>query len=152
MSTAVEAMLFQKTFNAPYNGPALYYNSDKPVSSSQVGAQVSGTLYVVSQPPPSTLSDLAVHLLVCHRAGAVLEIRVDGAVSNSISSAAVASTDVSSPSVAAIIGGNGYGTQTAAGQEQVQGDIAEMVGVHGSLTAAELANLESYLMTRYAIP
>lgn len=149
--SAVNAMLYQKTGVSPYNGASLYLNAGKPVGTTLAAAQVSGAVYVVSDPPPSTFVDSSVHLLGAYRAGATLEVRVDGVVSNSITSASVATTDVSSVGWSGIIGQNGYGIPQAEFQ-QVHGDIAEMVGVHGTLTQTELARLEQYLMSRYAIP
>jgi len=76
---------------------------------------------------------------------------VDGAISSSTMSASVASVDVSAIGWVANIGQNGYGTPMAEFQ-QLHGDIAEMLGVRESLTQRELANLEGYLKSRYAIP
>jgi len=82
--------------------------------------------------PPATYVDSSVHVLGAHRAGNTLEIRVDGKVSNSITSAAVGTANVSSVGYAAIIGENGYNTSQADFQ-QVHGDVAEMIGVKAGL-------------------
>ena len=77
-------------------------------------------------------------------------MRVDGAVSSSITNASVATADVSASGLDAIIGQNGAQPASAEAQ-QLHGDIAEMIGVNGSLTETDLANLEKYLKGRYAI-
>jgi hypothetical protein len=145
-----DAMLYQKTGPSPYDGVNLYINANKPVLTSLAAAQVSGQVYVVSSPPPATFVDGSTHLLGIRRSGATLEVRVDGALSSSITQAAVATTDVSATGSDAIIGQNG--SSPLALIQQFAGDIAEMVGAGGPLTPDEVARLESYLKTRYAIP
>jgi hypothetical protein len=149
-TTADDAMLYQKTGPSPFDGPALYINSNKPSTSTLAAAQVSGAIYSVSTAPPATFIDGTPHLLGIRRNGVSLEIRVDGQLSNSLVNAQVGAVDVSSIGYAGIIGQNGYGTPRAEFQ-QFHGDIAEMVAVRGSLTPGELANLEAYLMTRYKL-
>ncbi len=109
LQTAADAMLYQKTGPPPYDGVDLYLNADKPVPTTRAAAQVSGEVYVVSAPPPATFVDDAVHLVGLRRARTTLEIRIDGEVSNAITSDAV-SADVSAAGADAIIGQNGYGT------------------------------------------
>jgi roadblock/LC7 domain-containing protein len=148
--TASEGMLYAKVGPYPYYGVNLYINADKPVPTTLAAAQVSGAVYVVSEPPPSTFVDSTVHLLSARRSGATLEIRVDGAVSASMTTASVAAVDVSAVGWQAVIGQNGYAPTYEF--QQVHGDVAETLGVRGSVTDAELAELEQYLKTRYAIP
>jgi len=148
--TAPDAMIYQKTGPPPYDGPSLYLNTTKPVELPFAAAQVSGAVYVVSVAPPATYLDGVAHVLGARRAGATLEIRVDGAVSNSITSPDVASVDVSAPGLDAIIGQNGYGVPSPEFQ-QLHGDVAELIGVHGTFADADVAMLERYLMSRYGI-
>jgi hypothetical protein len=146
-TTAVNAMLYQKTADAPYDGASLYLNPEHPVPTKLAAAQVSGGTYVLSTAPPATFVDGNVHLLGSRRAGSTLEVRVDGALSSSLVSPQVASTDVSAPGLDAIIGHNGYAPRPEF--QQVHGDIAEMVGVRGAVSDGELAALEQYLISRY---
>jgi hypothetical protein len=146
-NTAPEGMLFQKVGPSPYSGPALFLNSDKPVTSTLAAAQVSAQLYALSASPPTTFDDSSVHLLGGVRSGATLEIRVDGALSNSSMSAAIAVLDVSAPGSDALIGNNG-----PAGFRQYNGDIGEFIGVNGTLSPSDLASIEGYLKGRYSIP
>jgi hypothetical protein len=149
--TQTDAMIYQKTGAYPYDGASLYLNADKPVATTLTAAQVPGAVYVVSASPPVTFVDGTTHVLGARRAGSTLEMRVDGAVSRSISSVAVASTDVSAPGFDAIIGQNGYGTPGPEFQ-QVHGDIAEIVGVRGVVAEADVEALEQYLKARYGVP
>jgi hypothetical protein len=150
--SATDCMLYQKTAPPPYDGVDLYLNSDKPAPSMFAGAQLSGQVYVVSSPPPTTFVDGSVHLLGIRRAGPTLDIRVDGVLSSSMTNSTVAGVDVSAIGDDAIIGQNGFGTPPQSEFQQFHGDIAEEIGVNGSLSQTEIANLEQYLMTRYAIP
>jgi hypothetical protein len=149
--TAADAMIYQKTGAYPYNGASLYLNANKPVATTLAAAQVSGTTYVVNASPPATFVDGTVHVLGARRAGATLEVRVDGAVSRSVTSSDVASTDVSATGFDAIIGQNGYGTPRPEFQ-QFQGAIAEVIGVRGALVEPDVEALEQYLKSRYAVP
>jgi hypothetical protein len=152
-NTAGAAMIYQKTGPSPFDGASLYLNANKPVATTLCAAQVSGAAgqYVVSLPPPSTYVNSTVHVLGALRTGNTLEIRVDGQVSNTLTNSLIGTTNVSSAGLAAIIGQNGYGTPSAEFQ-QVHGDIAEMIGVRGSLDPATVANLEQYLKGRYGVP
>jgi hypothetical protein len=153
-TTSAEAMVYQKTGPFPYDGASLYLNADKPNGfTTLVAAQVSGGAgaYVVSLSPPTTYVDSSVHVLGARRSANTLEIRVDGRVSNSLTNAAIGTTNVSSVGWAAIIGQNGYGTPSAEFQ-QVHGDVAEMIGVRGALDLQTVANLEQYLKSRYGVP
>jgi hypothetical protein len=148
--TASDGMLYVKEGPDPYDGPALFLNSDKPAPSTLAAAQISGAIYVESVPPPTTFVDSSVHLLAARRAGSTLEIRVDAAVSQSLTSMAIATTDVSAPGSDVMIGQNGY-TPTFEFQ-QFHGEIAEIVGIVGSVEVDELSDVEQYLKSRYAIP
>ena len=108
--SAADCMLYQKTGPFPYDGVNLFLNADKPMLTGLAAAEVSGQVYVVSSPPPTTFLDGTVHLIGIRRAGATLEIRIDGAVSSSIANASVASVDVSAIGSDAIIGQNGLST------------------------------------------
>jgi hypothetical protein len=144
--------MYQKVSGAfPYDGLALYINASNGAQSTLAAAQLSGSIFALSASPPATFDDSMVHLLGSRRTGATLEMRVDGALSGSVTSAAIATLDVSLPGVAAQIGQNGYGTPQNNFQQFV-GDIAEMIGVNGSLSAEETASLEAYLKARYSIP
>ncbi len=150
VGTAADGMLYAKVGPYPWDGVNLYVNADKPGPTSRAAAQVSGTLYVVSTPPPYTFVDSTVHLLGARRSGATLEVRVDGVVSTSMTSDSIATVDVSAVGWQAVIGQNGYAPTPEF--QQIQGDVAEMLGVQGSVTPSELAELEQYLKGRYAIP
>jgi hypothetical protein len=146
------AMIYQKTGAAPqYDGFDFYINSAKPVASQLAAAQVAGNVYVDNAAPPSTFIDSTVHLLAGRRTGTTLEIRVDGASSNNLTAASVA-VDVSAVGANAAIGQNGGGNPPGAENQQLHGDIAEVIAVKGTMTPTDLTNVENYLKSRYSIP
>jgi hypothetical protein len=152
-TTAAFAMLYQKTGPPPYDGLNLYVNSYKPVPSTLAAVQVTGAVYVDNTAPPSTFIDGTVHLLAGHRRGHTLEVRVDGTSSGSLTSdAGTINVDISAIGANAAIGQNGGGSPPGAEFQQFHGDIAELIGVSGSLSEAEVADTEQYLKTKYAIP
>jgi hypothetical protein len=130
--------------------PCALHQREQADASSLAAAQASGAIYSDSIAPPATFTDGTTHVLAARRKGVALEIRVDGQLSNSLTGASVGAVNVSSAGFAAIIGQNGYGTPSAEFQ-QFHGDIAEMIGVRGSLIPGELASLEAYLMARYGL-
>jgi hypothetical protein len=147
--SGTNAMIYQKVGVSPFDGAALYLNADNPSQTTLAAAQLSGDVFAVSAPPPSTFDDGSVHLLGTRRTGVTLEIRVDGVVSNSIDNETVGTVNVSAPGYGAMIGQNGY--RPSNGFQQFYGDIAEMIGVGQSLTQTDIDKLEQYLMARYGI-
>jgi hypothetical protein len=142
-------MVYQKTGPGPaFDGLDLYVNSAKPGPSTLAAAQVSGSVYVDNLAPPATFLDSTAHLLGARRTGGTLEIRVDGESSSTLTAGSVA-VDISAVGSNAAIGANGGNLSPEF--QQLHGDVAEIVAVHGTLAPADLASLEQYLMTRYGI-
>jgi hypothetical protein len=153
VGSAGNAMIYQKTLTPyPWDGVNLFINANEGAATNLAGVQVSHPVYALSTPPPSTFVDGSVHLLGAYRAGATLEIRVDGTVSGTMTSAQVATGDVSAIGIDAIIGQNGGGTPPTPEFQQFHGDIAEELAIVGPAASTYLANLEQYLMARYSIP
>jgi hypothetical protein len=151
-ASASNSMIYQKTSSpSPYDGLNLFINANEGTATNLAAVQVSHPVFALSSPPPSTFVDGSVHLLGARRAGATLEVRVDGAVSGTSTSTQVAVGDVSAAGMNAILGQNGYGTPTAEFQ-QFHGDVAEVLAIVGPSASTYLPNLEQYLMARYAIP
>jgi hypothetical protein len=147
--SAGQAMLYQKTIDAdPFLGLSLYIVTY--TMPPLAGAQLSSQYAVSSSPPPTTFLDDRVHLFGARRSAGTLEIRVDGTVSGTLSDSSVNNVDISDFGIDVMIGQNGYRPLTDF--QQLHGDIAEMIGIGGSLGDRELANLEQRLKTRYAIP
>jgi hypothetical protein len=147
--TGLNAMIYQKTGDVPFDGPSLFLNSSKPTTSTRAVAQVSGEVYVLSGGEPETFVDDTAHVLATRRVGKRLEIRVDGRVSAYLESAAVADTNVDAPGQDGIVGANGYNPTPEF--QQVRGELSELIAVHGACSDAEVTGLESYLAARYAL-
>ena len=86
--------------------------------------------------------------LVTTGASALLEMRVDGARQGMLSLTGGA-VNVDAPGRATIVGHNGY--NPLSGFQAFKGDIAEIVAVKGTISDAELASLEGYLIDRYGL-
>ncbi|HEY8091991.1 MAG TPA: hypothetical protein VIF09_29215 [Polyangiaceae bacterium] len=136
-------MLYQKVSGGPpYDGPALFVNSDKPAPGSHATSQISQDFYVTSLTAGFAN---APHLFASRRAGTSLEVRIDGVVN----AEQVTSTDVSNPGQAAMIGQNGYNPR--AGNEALAGLIAAVVAAGGPIADHDLQALECYLMSKYGV-
>ena len=137
--------LFQKAPSAaPYAGPFLAAASSKGSVANGVRAQLSVDTYVSS--PTGNLQD-APHLFGMRRNGSTLELRIDG---NLVATTAITGIlDVSAAGRAVMFGQNGYAPGN--GLQALDGDISEMIAVAGGTTAADIANLECYLTSKYGL-
>ena len=129
----------------PYAGPALWGNYTAPSLNTVIGLQAdsSGTQYAIST---AAKNDGVIRLYTGRRVGTSLEVRVNGTVQGT---ATATSVNVSAPGRPLFIGGV-PGTTTVS--QALDGDIAEIVAVHGALSDAELTQLEAYLKTKYGLP
>jgi hypothetical protein len=81
--------------------------------------------------------------VVVHRLGSNLSIRVNGCLL--VNGAGVGYTvDVSAAGYALVIGGSDI-------QQDIVGDIAEVVAVKGATSASDIGNLEAYFKTKYGL-
>jgi hypothetical protein len=141
----VNQALFQKsTRDAPYDGPQLFVNAGLPSTDTTAMAALSSQVYVVSS--HDGFND-APHLFGVRRFGTTLEVRADGTSEGETSAAPP--IDVSAPGMPAIIGQNGYVPNP--GSEALQGDIAEVVAVRGTVSDSDLRSLECHLMLKYGL-
>jgi hypothetical protein len=144
-NTNISQMLYQKSpLAAPYNAPALYVNSEKPMQDTTATAQVSEYVFATSK---NNGLQGAPHLFTGRRFGSTVEIRVDGASQGQ--SAIPMPIDVSAPGQPAMIGHNGYNPRP--GFQALQGDIAELIAVQGTLADADLRKLECHLLLKYGL-
>jgi hypothetical protein len=137
-------LLFAKqTAPYPFSGPALWANYAFPSSTTAFVAQLEFGVAVSTQ--ATGLNDGAARVYGARRAGTTLETRLTGILSNA---STVASVDVSAPGQFLFIGGQ----STSNGVIQaLQGDVAEIVAVGGSVGSADLAKLEGYLKAKYGL-
>jgi hypothetical protein len=143
-STGYGMFLSKQEAPYPYRGPSLWGNYTLPSMNTGIGLQLENTTtqYAIST---AGKNDGVVRLYTGRRAGNTMEVRVNGAVQGM---ATATPNDVSAAGRAIFIGG-APGTNTVT--QGLDGDIAEIVAVHGALTAAELTQLESYLKAKYAL-
>jgi hypothetical protein len=89
-----------------------------------------------------TLNDGVVRLYGARRtAGTNLEVRVNGSVATAVT-----------VSVSAVGVPLSLGLDVANGaNQQMMGDMAEVVAIHGTLAGANLACVESYLLAKYGL-
>jgi len=78
------------------------------------------------------------------RTGSTLEIRVNGAVDGSAN--IMGTVDVSAQNVPVQIG-----SMADASYARMNGDICEIIAVKGSVSANDLASIESYLKAKYGL-
>jgi hypothetical protein len=118
-------------------------NSDKPTQNTTATSQVQEYVYATSK----NGLEGAPHLLTGRRFGSTLEIRVDG--TSEAQTVITTPVDVSAPGWAGIIGQDGY--NPTPGFQALQGDIAEMIAVQGTLADADLRKLECHLLLKYGL-
>jgi hypothetical protein len=151
------AMLYQKTGSPNFDGANFYLVNRTTTdggTENLATIQVAGNTYLESTPPPSSFIDGSVHLIGGLRVGSTLQVRVDGVASSSTAAdagpEAGLNDDVSA--VNSLVGIGQNCVSAASGFQQYAGDIAEMLAIHGTLSASDLASVEAYLKTKYAIP
>ncbi len=140
----VVALWVKQRLDVSAAGVALFGNSiaDKPSTSKILTAvhQLGDPLAYV-ETTNKGYNDGRFHLVLVHRHGSTLELRVDG-VANAVTTGPV--TDVSAPQRNVFIGGGPY-------REYMQGEVAEVVAVHGKVSAMEVDQLEQYFRTKFGL-
>jgi len=139
-----DQFFYQKvTASAPWYGPSLFVNSDKPSLDTRATSQLAQYTLITSA--HDGLGD-APHLFGGRRFGSSLEVRVDGA-SDGVTT--VPSLDISAAGSYATMGQNGYSPQP--GFQALDGTIAEVVAVGGPIASADLQTLECHLLLKYGV-
>jgi hypothetical protein len=144
-NTNISQMLYAKApATAPYDGPNFYVNSQKPTQNTTATAQVSQYVFATSM---NNGLQGAPHLFTGRRFGSTLEIRVDGASQGQ--TAIATPIDVSAVGRPAVIGQNGYTPMP--GFQALQGDLAELIAVQGTLADTDLRKLECHMLLKYGL-
>jgi hypothetical protein len=137
--------LFDKASNASnFPGPFLTANIIGAITTSQTGLGFSTSVasgdWVLTNTPYNNSTS---HAFAMQRVGLTLDLRVDGA---SVGTSTSDGIDVSTPGTPVSIGGttNGQGIR-------LDGDIAEILAVKGTLAASNRTGIESYVRTKYAL-
>jgi hypothetical protein len=136
----------QKTDAAPYPGPGLYMNFPIP-SATTLGVQLEGLPAYELGSSTTGVNDGNTRLYGGRRTGMILEARLNGALS-AMSVLPAAPLDLSAAGFPAFVGGHpASGTVIQA----LQGNVAEIVAVAGTITTADLTKLEKYLEAKYGL-
>jgi hypothetical protein len=148
-NVATNAMLYNKSeLPSPYSGINLLLSATRGSVSAKASIQLDADFYATSL---DDFDDADPHVLggrlVAAGAGALLEMRADGARQGMLS--VTGAINIDAPGQPTIIGHNGY--NPASGFQAYKGDIAEIVAVKGTVSDAELASLEAYLTDKYGI-
>ncbi len=132
------ASLFGKTVQTtPFTGPVLFAN----FSSTKLGAQVDSNHTATGT--TTGLNDGNFHLFGMRRDSGTLEVRVNGLAEGN--DPGTGTIDVSATGSAPTIGGQAKLVQ------MLNGDIAEVIIVKGTLSDADLKSLETYLKSKYSL-
>jgi hypothetical protein len=130
--------------SASGGGPALFANS--PIGPSQSGS----TAFVAAVDPSDAVLSAATgnndgkgHLVASARNGTTLEIRVGGASSGTKT---IPTVNVDATNTPVRIGADGD-----ANLARLDGDIAEIIAVKGTVAASDLNGIEAYLKSKYGL-
>lgn len=130
--------------NAATSGFGLYGNVFAEPGDLATSTAIES--FVWGQPPATSsgsgYNNDAAHVFAIQRVGTALTVRVDGAATGTQN---IASTDLGKN------GGRLGGCENAQAQ-RLEGDIAEVIAVQGTLKGSDLAGIEGYLKSRYATP
>jgi hypothetical protein len=149
-NVATNAMLYNKSeAGAPYAGINLFLNVTRGAVTAKASIQLDADFHATTG---DDFGDANPHLfggrLVTTGASALLEMRVDGERQGMLSFTGGA-VNLDASGRATIVGHNGY--SPLSGFQAFKGDIAEIVAVKGTISDAELADLEAYLMDKYGL-
>ena len=144
-------LLYSKQLETgPFPGPSLWGNlvvsgQTQPVFALQIQG---GATYNAATPSSKPLNDGNIRLYAGRRTGGTnLEVRVNGAQAG----VSVAASTINLSAVGQPLHIGGHLASDGSFGQALDGDIAEIVAVHGSSTAAQLQTLESYLMKKYGL-
>lgn len=143
MSRAFGAFYVKADFTK-YLGIFFFGNSTS--GETEIQAQMSATWFVST--PTGGYNDGKARAYGLRRAGASMEIRVNGAAAAAING----SGDLSAKGFPLDIGaaGSQMGYKEAS-VARLDGDICEVIAVKGTVSSADLGGIESYLMTKYKL-
>lgn len=133
---------------APYAGALVWANMMGASTSTSLGAaNESMTGYYVTGGTMG-LNDGNPRVYGSRRYGGTnLEVRINGASDQAATTSSA--VDVSAVGYPVYLGGHPQSTTSVI--QALNGDVAEVVVVHGTLTAAQLGQLETYLKTKYGL-
>jgi hypothetical protein len=134
----------------PCPGAALFANDGYDITKTSPTAQVTSSVSDSVTGTPAGLNDGKLHVIVVRRSGqTALEIRVDG----TSTLASIASIDVSARDASVGLGASATGSYAwDPGRSQLlDGDLAQVIAVQGTVSDTEMAQLEGYLKAKYGL-
>jgi hypothetical protein len=133
-----------------YAAGGLFGKSGTNVTVTMLGGTLGNPGLIGATNPNSPIvklapyNDLKARLVAIRRTGMTLELRVNGVVE---ASQQLPLDDIDQATDPVEIGAAG----SNAGAFQLDGDVAEIIAIRGTMTATELSTLESGLVTKYAL-
>jgi hypothetical protein len=133
----------------PFAGVGLFMNDPWPWFGGTGDVRSGAVFQLMSRPEMMARSerdgynDGLVHLVVASRRADLLQLRIDGAESSQRTPALV---DVSAPMQDVVIGAH-----PNLAQQQLEGDLLELVALQGTVTDEDLATLARFLMDKYRL-
>lgn len=140
-NTGYGALWVKSGPNGPFPGAALFGN-DPTVPNASIRAQVTSGLFADTS--KTSFNDGKFHIVGMRRSGTTMEVRADGAQGGTLMNA---TTDISAAGSDVWIGGRGGSSF----QQALKGDIAEIIVVKGTVSDPNIASVEGYLKTKYAL-
>jgi hypothetical protein len=133
--------------NTTPTGPQLYGNAGTGTTTLDAQVRARLTLTDNIDSVGTTYNDGMFHRIGIRRNGSALEVWSDG-VSASFTPDAGGTFDVSATGSDAFIGAQPNGNNV---DIRLQGAIAEVVGINGTLSTSDVTNLDGYFTTKYAL-
>jgi hypothetical protein len=118
-----------------------FFANNPGVPNASAYAQLGGAISSTA----TTLNDAHYHYVAMRRTGTTLESRADGVGATTTISA---SANFTTGSIGAFIGGR---IPSEGANQALDGHLAEVVVVNGTLSDADLGTLESYFKTKFAL-
>jgi hypothetical protein len=132
--------------NTP-TGPQLYGNAPGPNNTTTGNVRALLTTAINVNSAAATYDDGKPHRIGIRRTGNTLEVWTDG-VNASLTPDAGTSPDVSAVGSNVYIGARPGGNNVAG---LLAGDIAEVIGMKGTVSASDVTNVDGYFKTKYAL-
>lgn len=128
--------------NAPFTGPFIFANYPEAVTTGYV-TRVDDSREARTD---GGLNDGTLRLVGARKVGNDLELRINGTKQDQIDAGGYDTAAFNAFDAGAVIGG-----RASAGFQALQGDIAELIAIKGTLSDTEQANLEAFLKTRHGL-
>jgi hypothetical protein len=130
---------------APFPGPNLYSNYFMPAPSTKIAARLDSTHFTLEVDDGGTNDD-KFRAVGMRRSGTKLELRIDGVSTTSDDGGYPdgGAVDVTAPDASFYVGGRPTGAA-------MSGRVAEVIGIKGTLSDADVDALEAYLKAKYGL-